>query len=172
MGENEFVLVTRPRKRDEPTPSEKAIAETLQKTEERLQAAETMIQTLAAKLRASEVKQRQDEFNNTKNTDRSILRRLEELEASSFKNNNRVFDIKAKIDGIVPGVKRICNEQMETVTKVKDAYSDLINLARDNCKKVTSNTQAITDLTEQVTYLNTAFGIPARSRVPRSSDQY
>ena len=62
MAENEFVVVDRPRKRNEPTPSEKAITETLIKTGERLKAAETEIQTLSAQLRASEA-QRQDEFN-------------------------------------------------------------------------------------------------------------
>jgi hypothetical protein len=61
---------------------------------------------------------------------------------------------------------------MEKVIEVKDAYSNLTILARDNRKKATSNTSAIADLTAQVTYLNNMFGVTASSRVPMSSDRY
>lgn len=106
MAENEFVVVGRPRKRNEPTPSEKAITETLIKTGERLEAAETEIQTLSAQLRASEA-QRQDEFNKMKDINSSLLRRLEELEINTTKNNNRASVIKERIEAVVPGVRSI-----------------------------------------------------------------
>ncbi|RFN44721.1 hypothetical protein FIE12Z_11046 [Fusarium flagelliforme] len=172
MAENEFVVIDRPRKRNDPTPSEKAIAETLKKTEERLQAAETEIQTLSSQLRASEA-DRQEEFNKMKNINSGLLRRLEELEITTTKNNNRAAVIKERIEAIVPSVKSTVDEQMEKVTKVKEAYSNLTTLARDNCKKATSNTQAITDLTAQVTYLDKMFGVTAAtSRISGLSDRY
>ena len=104
MTENEFVVVDHPRQRNEPTPSEKAIAEALMKTGERLKAAETEIQTLSAQLRASEA-QRQDEFNEMKNINSNLLRRLEELEITTTKNNNRAAVIKEKIEAVVPSVR-------------------------------------------------------------------
>ncbi|CAG7564905.1 unnamed protein product [Fusarium equiseti] len=171
MAENQFVVVDRPRKRNDPTPSEKAIAETLKKTEERLQAAETEIQTLSAQLRASEA-DRRDEFNKMKNINNGLLHRLEELEITTTKNNNRAADIKERIEAIVPSVKSTVDEQMEKVTEVKDTCSNLTILARDNRKKATSNTSAIADLTAQVTYLNNMLGVTATTRVPRSSDRY
>ena len=106
MAENEFVVIDRPRKRNDPTPSEKAIAETLKKTEERLQAAETEIQTLSSQLRASEA-DRQEEFNKMKNINSGLLRRLEELEITTTKNNNRAAVIKERIEAIVPSVRWI-----------------------------------------------------------------
>jgi len=104
MAENEFVVINRPRKRNDPTPSEKAIAETSKKTEERLQAAETEIQTLSSQLRASEA-DRQEEFNKMKNINSVLLRRLEELEITTTKNNNSAAVIEERIEAIVPSVR-------------------------------------------------------------------
>lgn len=104
MAENEFVVINRPRKRNDPTPSEEAIVETLKKTEERLQAAETEIQTLSSQLRASEA-DRQEEFNKMKNTNSALLRRLEELEITTTKNNNSAAIIKERVEAIVPSVR-------------------------------------------------------------------
>ncbi|KAJ4012983.1 hypothetical protein NW752_006257 [Fusarium irregulare] len=163
MAENEFVVVGRPRKRNEPTPSEKAITETLIKTGERLEAAETEIQTLSAQLRASEA-QRQDEFNKMKDINSSLLRRLEEIEINTTKNNNRASVIKERIEAVVPGVQSLVDEQTEKMSKVIDTHSTLTTLARENSNKATINTRAITDLTSQVNYLNNMFGVTPTSR--------